>query len=114
MIKSTLRLMLTGIVGLAMCSMLNAQGKFHNLGDGNAVTGLSFDGTVAAGTNPSEYFFWTESSGVNGIGGQTAGGGVGGQAKISDDGTRISGTDFNASQRSVRDVLLRYRHEQLE
>jgi hypothetical protein len=95
MMKTVFRLMLTCLFCIAACSMLNAQGKFHNLGDGNAVSGLSFDGTVAAGTNPSQYFTWTEATGVLGIGGQVAGGGVGGQAKISDDGTRISGTDFN-------------------
>ncbi len=91
--KTMLHLFLIGLFTFTVA--FHAEGQFINLGDGNVVTGLSLDGSVAAGTNPSEYFVWTESSGVTGIGGQVAGSGVGGQAKISDDGTRISGTTLN-------------------
>lgn len=93
MMKTMWRLLLIGALVSATSSTLCAQ--FHNLGDGNAVTGLSLDGSAATGTNPAEYFIWTEASGVTGIGGQVAGNGIGGQAKISDDGTRVSGTTLN-------------------
>lgn len=88
---------LPACLALAMCSTGWAQ--FFNLGSSNLVTGLSSDGSVGAGTSDAsgEYFTWTASGGIDLIGGQIAGGGVGGQAKISDDGTRVSGTDFNAS-----------------
>jgi uncharacterized membrane protein len=77
----------------AACSSGSAQ--LYNLGPGNFVSGVSYDGMVAAGTGPSQYFTWTAAGGIDLIGGTIPGNGVGGQAKISNDGTRISGTTLN-------------------
>lgn len=86
---------LAAVAILGLSSSLCASGTFYNLGAGNTVSGLSADGSVAAGTNPAQYFVWTPSSGVTFIGGTAAGGGVGGQAKISDAGDRVCGTFLN-------------------
>ena len=58
---------------------------------------VSADGAVVVGDNNSsgEYFEWTAATGMMDIGGVTAGGGVGGTARISDDASRVSGTNFN-------------------
>jgi uncharacterized membrane protein len=85
-------------VALGLAAATGAWGEgFFNLGPNNAVSGLSADGSVAAGTNFDEYFIWSANAGLTGIGGQVPGGGIGGQARISDDGTRVSGTTFNAA-----------------
>jgi uncharacterized membrane protein len=84
-----------GVLGLAVSGETQADGVFYNLGPGQAASGLSYDGSMAAGTNFAEYFVWTADGGIVGIGGQVAGNGVGGQAKMSDDGMRVSGTDLS-------------------
>jgi len=63
--------------------------------DNDTVSGLSADGQVAAGTNSAGYFYWTAESGVVQIGGTSPGNGAGGQAKVSDDGSSVSGTALN-------------------
>ena len=73
------------------------QGTFDNLGPGLTASGASANGDLVVGTSPSEYFYWTEETGVVLVGGTAAGGGVGGQAKVSDDGTRMVGTVLNGS-----------------
>lgn len=72
-----------------------AQGTIYNLGPSNAVSGLSADGLTAAGTNLTTYFRWTASGGLVPIGGSAPGNGIGGQARISDDGSRICGSFLN-------------------
>ena len=73
------------------------QGTFDNLGPGLTASGASANGDLVVGTSPSEYFYWTEETGVVLVGGTSAGNGVGGQAKVSDDGTRMVGTVLNGS-----------------
>ncbi len=87
-------LTLSFVMGIGILSQ-SLQAQFRNLGQGNAITGLSHDGSVGAGTNFTEYFVWTAGGGVQGIGGLIPGNGVGGQAKLSSDGTKISGTSMN-------------------
>lgn len=89
----TWRILAAVLLAVAMCS--TGQAQFYNLGAGNSVSGLSFDGSVGAGSDFEQYFTWTPAGGVNPVGGTAAGGGVGGQAKLSNDGTRLSGTDLN-------------------
>lgn len=69
--------------------------SFHNLGSGLAPNAVSADGSVVAGTTPDNYAIWTEKEGIASIGGVLPGAGVGGQARISDDGDRICATVFN-------------------
>ncbi|MGA1709334.1 MAG: GC-type dockerin domain-anchored protein [Phycisphaerales bacterium] len=73
------------------------QGTFDNLGPGLTASGASANGDLVVGTSPSEDFYWTEETGVVLVGGTSAGNGVGGQAKVSDDGTRMVGTVLNGS-----------------
>lgn len=76
-----------------------ASGQFYALDPGDGlVVGISDNG-IAVGSfqnADNQYFMWQVGAGgkVN-IGGVPAGNGVGGQAKISNDGTRIVGSDFN-------------------
>jgi len=60
-------------------------------------TSTTADGSVVVGDvlSSGEYFEWTVSGGVVGIGGVTGGAGAGGQVSISDDGTRVGGTELN-------------------
>jgi uncharacterized membrane protein len=68
------------------------QGSFENLGPGLTASDASGNGAVVVGTTAAEYFYWTAETGVVLIGGTAPGSGVGGQAKISDDGSRMVGT----------------------
>jgi uncharacterized membrane protein len=81
----------------AWSSVASAQGTFDNLGPGLTASGASANGDLVVGTTPSEYFYWTEETGVVLVGGTSAGNGVGGQAKVSDDGTRMVGTVLSGS-----------------
>ncbi|MHC4908132.1 MAG: hypothetical protein ACYTF9_00225, partial [Planctomycetota bacterium] len=57
------------LIALAgMTSIASAGGEFSALGPGNLVSGRSFDGTAAIGTNAAEHFVRTSTSGVVGIG----------------------------------------------
>jgi len=57
-------------------------------------TGVAVGSSGFAGGN---YFAWTADTGSQDIGGISPGNGVGGQAKISNDGRYIGGTTFNAA-----------------
>ncbi len=90
----------TGLVATAVAlagDAAFAQGTFNNLGAGLTASGASANGDLVVGTSPAEYFFWTAETGVVLVGGTAAGSGVGGQAKVSDDGTRMVGTVLNPS-----------------
>lgn len=80
---------------------------YYDLGFNNTVSGLSADGTFAAGTNGSGYFTWTAAAGLTPIGGVSPSLG-GGRAKVSDGGNFVVGTAVNAStsftEMSVYDV----------
>jgi uncharacterized membrane protein len=81
---------------LSPAGLAHAQNAYFNLGAGQTPSGLSADGAVAAGTNNSQYFKWTATGGVVNIGGVSAATSlVGGQAKISNDGTRLCGVYLN-------------------
>ena len=58
-------------------------------------SGISDDGQVVSGYDAFEHWYWTEKTGVVLIGGQVPGNGVGGQAKISGDGTRMTAGELN-------------------
>lgn len=62
-------------------------------GSGYLAEGISDNGVVSGGANG--YFVWTDATGALPIGGTPPGNGVGGQGRISNDGTRISGTYLN-------------------
>lgn len=89
-IRSFTILALVGGSGLAL-----AQSTFVDLGAGRQASGVSADGKVVGGTDPSQYFVWTPSSGITLIGGTAAGNGVGGQARVSNGGNRVCGTYLN-------------------
>lgn len=69
---------------------------FWNLGPGATPTSISDNGVVA-GTHDfaGQYFYWTPGAGMTFIGGVLPHDGYGGQASISNDGTRIAGTNIN-------------------
>lgn len=82
-----------GVIAIGLASTVAAgQGTFDNLGSGLTPSGTTGNGSVVVGTTGSEYFYWTPSTGVILVGGTSPGGGVGGRAKISDDGERMVGT----------------------
>lgn len=58
-------------------------------------SGISDDGQVVSGHDDFEYWYWTEDDGVVLIGGVPPGSGVGGDSKISGDGTRMTAGELN-------------------
>ncbi|MFK7960324.1 MAG: hypothetical protein AB8G96_07335 [Phycisphaerales bacterium] len=83
-----------GIATLALSAAASAQFTriegFSGLGEG-----ISNTGVVAGSFGTPEYFMWTELDGPMLIGGTVPGNGVGGQGKVSADGTRICGSFLN-------------------
>ncbi|MBL8877142.1 MAG: hypothetical protein JNM86_15215 [Phycisphaerae bacterium] len=88
-------------VTLALATALTASTaiaapQFWNLGGGIEATGISDTGVVVGtDTNSNQYFMWTAGGGMTWIGGVGGNDGYGGQASISNDGTRIGGTNIN-------------------
>ncbi len=84
------------LVAAATASALHAQ-NFWVIGQGYTPTAISDTGVVAGVSDTlGQYFTWTASGGVQGIGGYIPSQpGSGGQASISNDGLRIGGTNFN-------------------
>lgn len=75
-----------------LSSLALGQPAYYNLGPAANVSGLSADGSVAAGYLTSgSFFYWTVSGGRVFVGGNGPGDGVGGSAMMSDDGTYFSG-----------------------
>lgn len=70
--------------------------QFWNLGAGIEATGISDTGVVV-GTDPNsnQYFMWSASGGMQWIGGVGANDGYGGIATISNDGSKVGGTNIN-------------------
>ena len=80
---------------IALANSAQGSGTYYDLGVNKSPAGVNFDGTVVAGSQQSgqPYFIWTLSNPVPvNIGGVSAGNGVGGQAKVSNDGDKISGS----------------------
>jgi uncharacterized membrane protein len=74
----------------------SAAPQFWNLGAGYEPTGISDTGVVVGtDTFVNQYFSWNAVDGVALIGGIGGGDGYGGQATISNDGTRVGGTNIN-------------------
>jgi uncharacterized membrane protein len=98
------------VVGLcALCVVAGAaraQVAFYNLGEWVTPSGASSTGVVA-GTDADQYFRWTAAGGLVTIGGAAPGNGVGGQARISDDGRFISGTVRDPANNNVA-TMARY------
>ena len=76
--------------------------SFTQLPGGAIPSDVSADGRIVVGANASnsQYFMWTSGAGLEPIGGRVAGSGIGGSARISADGSRVSGTAFNAANNS--------------
>jgi hypothetical protein len=74
----------------------SAAPQFWNLGAGYEPTGISDTGVVVGtDTFANQYFSWNAVDGIALIGGIGANDGYGGQATISNDGTRVGGTNIN-------------------
>jgi len=91
---------LTKITAAAVAALVagpaHAQ-QLHLIPGAQYITGLSADGSVAAGYTPFDFLYWTVATDVVYIGGAAPGSqGIGGTCDISDDGTRIAGNTFNA------------------
>jgi hypothetical protein len=70
-----------------------AGGTYHAIGTGLTASGAANDGTVAGyGAAGAPYWIWTATGGIQFIGGTSPGNAVGGEASISDDGTRVAFT----------------------
>lgn len=82
----------------AAASSAMAAPQFWNLGAGYEPTGISDTGVVVGtDTFANQYFTWTPGGGASLIGGVGGNDGYGGQATISNDGSRIGGTNINIS-----------------
>jgi hypothetical protein len=81
-------------VMIALVACPAAVAEFWSVPGSGLTDGISDNG-VASGIGGSSYFYWTDGGGLQNIGGTVPGNGVGGQGKISNDGTRISGTYLN-------------------
>jgi len=85
---------LLGSSGLAFAGG-GSSGSLVLLGPNLTASDCSANGEVVVGTDAAQYWYWTEEDGVVLVGGTSAGGGVGGQAKISNDGSQMVGTFLN-------------------
>lgn len=95
MVRNLTQLTIAAIGASALMTSAQGSGTYYNLGAGRSPSGVSGDGSVAAGPTASlqPYFIWKLSNpGVTTLIPNTlsAGSGVGGQAQISDDGDKIS------------------------
>lgn len=85
--------------GIAAATTVTTAQEFHILGQGFTPTAISDNGVVAGDSDAlGQYFTWTAAGGITAIGGYIpTQPGSGGQASISNDGTRIGGTNLNAT-----------------
>lgn len=83
--------MRTLIVLSLLSSPVVAQGDFTLLGSGLFPNSVSADGSTVTGDNSFEYFLWTDSGGLQLIGGAPPQGN-GGRASVDWDATTVSGT----------------------
>lgn len=82
----------------AMALSAVAAPQFWILGAGYEGTGISDTGVVVGtDTNSNQYFMWTAGGGITFIGGVGGNDGYGGQATISNDGSRVGGTNINSN-----------------
>jgi hypothetical protein len=107
-IKSCALIAAVVVGSVAVSTQTFAAAGFYDLGPGATVSGLSQDGSVAAGTSGAGYFRWARGAGSINIGGTPPGGGAGGQAALSNDGRYISGTYLNPA--SALNEMSRYDH----
>lgn len=92
------RAILTAISMSAAAWSASGAPQFWNLGAGYEATGISDTGVVVGtDTFSNQYFKWTAGGGLTLIGGVGGNDGYGGQATISNDGTRIGGTNINSN-----------------
>lgn len=90
--KQTLLSVALCVVGTSLASA-----QFWNLGGGITAYSSSFDGAVVAGMTTSQYFYWTDATGLITVGGNAPGNGIGGKADISHDGTKFVGSFTNSA-----------------
>ena len=91
---------LSGLIVCVLASCIghgNSEAQFYTLPAGDGLVNTISDNGIAAGSFLSpQYFIWeVGASGKVNIGGVPAGNGVGGQAKISNDGTKLCGSELN-------------------
>lgn len=71
-------------------------GALYLLGaEGLTPSGVSANGSVVVGYNPSQFWYWTSDQGIIGIGGISPSSGGAGSADVSSNGTRIGYTVLN-------------------
>jgi hypothetical protein len=71
-------------------------GALYLLGaEGLTPSGVSANGSVVVGYNPSQFWYWTSDQGIIGIGGISPSSGGAGSADVSSNGTRIGYTLLN-------------------
>ena len=93
------RTTLFSVAALA-CAAGSASAQFWTIDPQFALSeGISNNGIVSgSGVDAGgSYFMWSQSGGLVNIGGVSAGNGVGGQATVSNDGSYIAGTRYNAA-----------------
>jgi uncharacterized membrane protein len=85
-----------GIVAALGVCVSGATAELYILPVGDGLIETISDNGVAAGSFLApEYFIWTVENGTEYIGGTVPGSGIGGQARVSADGTRVCGTFLN-------------------
>jgi uncharacterized membrane protein len=83
------------LVLIISCFAISAMGQVTNLGAGFVANSVSNNGQIVVGNAGSNNLIWTEANGLQSIGGITNGFPMGGQASISNDGSKISATVTN-------------------
>ncbi len=71
----------------------------------SAVTGVNANGSAAAGYDNSQNFMWTETNGVQNIGGLPPGNGTGGDVEMSNNGNKIVGPYLNPTS-SLKEMAI--------
>ncbi|MFG0259865.1 MAG: hypothetical protein ACF8LK_05875 [Phycisphaerales bacterium JB041] len=85
---------------LIAAAATTASAQVYRLGtDAGLSQSISDNGTVVGDNGAgAPYFMWNAANGITSIGGVSAGNGVGGTPKISNDGRWVGGTTYNPSQ----------------
>lgn len=79
----------------SFCVAISGMAQVTNLGAGFVANSVSNNGQIVVGNAGSNNLIWTEANGLQSIGGITNGFPMGGQASISNDGSKISATVTN-------------------
>jgi len=94
--RNTQRFVAIAIIAAAGAT---ASAQVYRLGQVGLSQSISNNGVVVGDSTPAgDYFMWSRNNGTSSIGGTSAGNGVGGTPKISNDGRWVGGTTYNPTE----------------